>query len=35
MVITESGDFDTVPAYRCAMMTAYPAQWKRLKEEML
>ena len=35
MVITESGDFDTVPAYRCAMMTAYPAQWNRVKEEVL
>lgn len=35
MVITESGCFDRVPRYRCAMMHAYPTQWNRVKEEML
>ena len=35
MVITESGRFDTVPAYRCAMMRAYREQWNRVKEEFL
>ena len=35
MVITESGCFDKVPQYRCDMMRACKAQWKRLKEEML
>ena len=35
MVITESGRFDTVPAYRCAMMRAYRDQWTRVKEEWL
>ena len=35
MVITESGRFDTVPAYRCAMMRAYREQWNRVKEEWL
>ena len=35
MVITESGNFDQVPAYRCEMMQAYKAQWNRVKEEML
>ena len=35
MVITESGRFDQVPAYRCHMMHAYATQWKRVKEEML
>jgi sulfatase maturation enzyme AslB (radical SAM superfamily) len=35
MVITESGNFDTVPAYRCQMMGAYREQWNRVKEEML
>lgn len=35
MVITESGCFDTVPAYRCAMMQAYRDQWNRVKEEWL
>ena len=35
MVITESGCFDRVPAYRCDMMRAYGTQWNRVKEEML
>ena len=35
MVATESGSFDKVPQYRCDMMQACKAQWKRLKEEML
>ena len=35
MVITESGCFDKVPQYRCDMMRAYPAQWRRVKEEQL
>ena len=35
MVVTESGCFDKVPQYRCDMMRAYKAQWKRVKEEML
>ena len=35
MVITESGCFDKVPKYRCDMLHAYPAQYRRLKEEML
>ena len=35
MVVTESGCFDKVPQYRCDMMHAYKAQWKRVKEEML
>jgi radical SAM protein with 4Fe4S-binding SPASM domain len=35
MVVTESGCFDKVPKYRCDMMRAYKAQWKRVKEEML
>ena len=35
MVVTESGRFDQVPQYRCDMMRAYKAQWKRVKEEML
>jgi len=35
MVITESGDFKKVPQYRCDMIRAYPAQWIRVKEEML
>ena len=35
MVITESGCFDQIPQYRCDMMRACKAQWKRLKEEML
>ena len=35
MVASESGSFDKVPQYRCDMMHAYKAQWKRLKEEVL
>ena len=35
MVVTESGSFDKVPRYRCDMIRAYKAQWKRVKEEML
>ena len=35
MVITESGSFENAPQYRCDMMCAYPAQWKKVKEEML
>ena len=35
MVVTESGCFDKVPQYRCDMMRACKAQWKRLKEEVL
>ena len=35
MVLTESGQFDKVPQYRCDMTHAYKAQWTRVKEEML
>ena len=35
MVVTESGCFDKVPQYRCDMMHAYPAQYSRVKEEIL
>ena len=35
MVITESGQFDQVPQYRCNMMHAYPRQYRRVKEEIL
>lgn len=35
MVITESGSYQKVPKYRCAMAMAYPAARKRLKEEIL
>lgn len=35
MVITESGCFHEVPKYRCDIIHAYPAQWNRVKEEML
>ena len=35
MVISESGNFDKVPQYRCDMIHAYNSQWKRVKEEML
>ena len=35
MVVTESGCFDKAPQYRCDMMRACKAQWKRVKEEML
>ena len=34
MVLSESGCFDKVPAYRCQMMHAYPDQWERVKEEI-
>lgn len=35
MVITESGSYQQVPKYRCAMAMAYPAARKKLKEEIL
>ena len=35
MVVTESGDFQKVPQYRCDMMRAAKTQWNRVKEEML
>lgn len=35
MVMTETGCFDQVPQYRCAMAFAYPAARKRLKDEIL
>lgn len=35
MVYTESGDFSTVPQYRCAMTKSYPAACKRVAEEIL
>lgn len=35
MVYTESGDFSTVPQYRCAMTKAYPAACKQVAEELL
>lgn len=35
MVQAESGCFDKVPQYRCRMTQAYPAQWERVKEEMI
>ena len=34
MVISESGNFHTVPQYRCDMSHAYKSQWERVKEEM-
>lgn len=34
IVLSESGDFEKVPQYRCRMMQAYPAQWERVKEEI-
>ena len=34
MVITESGRFDTPPAYRCAMTRAYPAALRQLQEKI-
>ena len=34
MVITESGDFATPPAYRCAMTRAYPAALRRVKQQI-
>lgn len=35
MVFTESGDFCTVPDYRCRMTKAYPAACKKLEAEIL
>lgn len=35
MVVTESGNFEKAPQYRCDMIHAYKAQWNRVKEEML
>lgn len=35
MVYTENGNFREVPKYRCDMIHSYPAQWQRVKEEML
>ena len=35
MVVTESGDFQKVPQYRCDMIRAYKTQRDRVKEEML
>ena len=35
MVLSESGNFEKVPQYRCAMTRAYPGQWQHLKEEIL
>ena len=35
MVITESGDFHTVPEYRCRMSKSYLSACNRLKEELL
>lgn len=35
MVITESGDTQKVPQYRCDMIRSYPEQWQRVKEEIL
>jgi hypothetical protein len=34
MVITESGDFATPPAYRCEMTRAYPAALRRVKQQI-
>ena len=34
MVITESGDFATPPAYRCEMTRAYPAALRQLQEKI-
>ena len=34
MVITESGRFDTPPAYRCEMTRAYPAALRQLQEKI-
>lgn len=34
MVITESGQFDKVPQYRCDMTHALREQWNRVKEEI-
>lgn len=35
MVYTESGDFQTVPEYRCQMAHAYPAACKKIEAEIL
>ena len=35
MVITESGDFHTVPEYRCRMSKSYLSACNCLKEELL
>ena len=35
MVYTESGNFHTVPQYRCEMTKAYPDACKRLANEIL
>lgn len=35
MVYTESGNFHTVPEYRCAMTKAYPGACLKLKQEIL
>lgn len=35
MVLTESGDFQTVPDYRCRMAHAYPTACKRVETEIL
>lgn len=35
MVYTETGNFSTVPQYRCAMTTAYPDACRRVAEEIL
>lgn len=34
MVYTESGCFHQVPTYRCAMTSAYPAQLRKVQEEL-
>ena len=34
MVYTESGCFNKAPAYRCAMTAAYPAQVRKVQEEL-
>ena len=35
MVYTETGNFHTVPEYRCAMTKAYPAACKQVEQEIL
>ena len=34
MVVTESGRFDKVPAYRCQMTKAYPAQYRQVAKQV-
>ena len=34
MVLTETGNYHTVPEYRCRMAQAYPAAYKKLAEEI-